>query len=71
MFLYETSYELMDYAYQLVKDRNNYEYKKDVSVKKLNNINNIIEYYELVLGHTVPKKFIKYVIMYWVIKDKI
>jgi hypothetical protein len=55
-------YELMAYAYQLVKDRKNY---------KLNSISDIIEYYSKILGYEAPKKFIKYVRMYWVIKDKI
>lgn len=55
-------YELMAYAYQLVKDRKNY---------KLNTISDIIDFYSKILGYEAPKKFVKYVRMYWVIKDKI
>ena len=55
-------YELMAYAYQLVKDRKNY---------KLNTISDIIEFYSKILEYSAPKKFIKYVRMYWLIKDKI
>ncbi len=57
-----TVYELMAYAYQLVKDRVNY---------KLNSIKEITDFYSKVLGYDAPKKFIKYVRMYWLIKDKI
>ncbi len=57
-----TVYELMAYAYQLVKDRANY---------KLNSIKEITDFYSKVLGYDAPKKFIKYVRMYWLIKDKI
>ena len=52
----------MAYAYQLVKDRKNY---------KLNTISDIIEFYSKILEYSAPKKFIKYVRMYWLIKDKI
>lgn len=55
-------YELMAYAYQLVKDRKNY---------KLNTISDIIDFYSKILGYEAPKKFVKYVRMYWVIRDKI
>lgn len=55
-------YELMAYAYQLVKDRQNY---------KLNNIADIVDFYSKILGYDAPKKFIKYVRMYWIIRDKI
>lgn len=55
-------YELMAYAYQLVKDRQNY---------KLNNIADIVDFYSKILAYEAPKKFIKYVRMYWVIRDKI
>ena len=55
-------YELMTYAYQLVKDRKNY---------KLNTISDIIDFYSKILGYEAPKKFVKYVSMYWLIKDKI
>lgn len=57
-----TVYELMAYAYQLVKDRANY---------KLNSIKEITDFYSTILGYDAPKKFIKYVRMYWIIKDKI
>ena len=57
-----TVYELMAYAYMLVKDRKNY---------KLSSITDIINYYSKILGYDAPKKFIKYVRMYWIIRDKI
>ena len=57
-----TVYELMAYAYMLVKDRKNY---------KLSSITDIIDYYSNILGYDAPKKFIKYIRMYWIIRDKI
>lgn len=57
-----TVYELMAYAYQLVKDRANY---------KLNSIKEITDFYSKVLGYDAPKKFLKSIRMYWLIKDKI
>lgn len=61
-FTNDSVYELMAYAYQLVKDRKNY---------KLNTISDVIKFYSKILGYEAPKKFVKYVRMYWVIKDKI
>lgn len=61
-FLYSNIYEMMAYAYQLVKDRKSYG---------LNSIDEIVEYFSKFLEVKVPKKFINYVRMYWVIKDKI
>ena len=61
-FLYGNVYEMMAYAYQLVKDRDSYN---------LNSPSDVINYFDKFLNTKVPKKFKKYVGMYWIIKEKL
>ena len=61
-FLYGNIYEQMAYAYQLVKDRKSYN---------LNSPDDVVKYFKQFLKAEMPKKFMKYVGMYWLIKNKL
>lgn len=61
-FLYGNIYELMAYAYQLVKDRKSYNF---------NSPSDIINYFKNFLKIDIPNKFKNYVGMYWLIKEKL